>query len=89
MADSLPSDAADNSASSPIAHQKTGPRVGQKSALSDDVRLELAQHISSELDIRHVLLIPGKRNKMHVTEELLAHTNEYLTHQGNSKQIAW
>ncbi len=49
------------------------------SALSDDVRLKLAQHISSELDIRHVILIPGKRNKIHVIEELLAHTNEYLT----------
>jgi hypothetical protein len=79
MADSLPSGIAVDSVSIPIARQKSGPKAGQKSALSDDVKLKLAQHISSDLEIRHVLLIPGKRNKQHVITELLDHTNEYLT----------
>jgi hypothetical protein len=79
MADSLPLDTAVDSVPVPISRQESGPKSGQKSALSDDVRLKLAQHISSELEIRHVILIPGKRNKIHVIEELLAHTNEYLT----------
>ena len=39
----------------------------------------MAQHISSDLEVGHVLLIPGKRNKQHVLEEMLADTNENLT----------
>ena len=63
MADSLPLGTDVNAVPSPIARLKTGPKGGQKSSLSDDVKLKLAQHISSQLDIRHILLIPGKRNK--------------------------
>jgi len=47
--------------------------------LSDDVKLKLAEHISSGLDIRYVLLIPVKKNKQHITAELLDLINEYLT----------
>jgi hypothetical protein len=36
------------------------------------------QHISS-VEVRHALLISGKRNKQHVVEEKLTATNEYLT----------
>ena len=79
MADSVPVGTAVNSVQNQIARQKSGPKFGQKSALSDDVRLKLAQHISSELDIRHVLLIPGKRNKAHVMDELFQHINNYMT----------
>jgi hypothetical protein len=72
MADSLRLDTADNSVPFPIA--------GHKSSLSDDVRLKLAQRISADFFILHVLLIPGKRNKTHLIQELqLMHTNEYRT----------
>ena len=63
----------------PISRQKTGPKAGHKNLLSDDVKLKLAEHISSDLDVRYILLIPGKRNKQHVTAELLALINDYLT----------
>ena len=79
MADSLPLDSAIESVPVPIARQKTGPKGGPKSSLSDDVKLKMAQHISSDLDARHVLLIQGKRNKQHFLEEMLVDTNEYLT----------
>ena len=60
------------------------PKAGHKNLLSDDVKLKLAEHISSDLDVRYILLIPGKRNKQHVTAELLALINDYL----NSQQMA-
>ncbi len=44
-------------------HVRNRSKWGPKSSLFDDVKLKLAQHISSELEIRHVLLIPRKRNK--------------------------
>jgi hypothetical protein len=90
MADSLPLGTADISVPVLMAHQKSGPKAGHKLSLSDDVRPKLAQHISTDLDILHVLLIPGKRNKMHVIQELLMPTNKYLAtaysnhHPGNS-----
>ena len=31
------------------------------------------------MEVRHALLISGKRNKQHVVEEMLTATNEYLT----------
>jgi hypothetical protein len=79
MADSLPLGTDVDAVPSPIEHLTTGHKGGQKSSLSDDVKLKLAQDISSQLDIRHIVLIPEKRNKTHVIEELLALTNEYLT----------
>ena len=78
MADSVPLDTAADSVPIPIARQKTVPKGGHKAVLTDDVKLKLAQHISSELDVRHVLLISGKRNKQHVVDEMLVLTNEYL-----------
>ncbi len=57
MADSLPLGTTVNSVPISIARQKSCPKAGKKSALSDDVRLKLAQHmlhINSELDKRHV-----------------------------------
>ena len=65
MADSVPLDTAADSVPIPIARQKTVPKGGHNAVLTDDVKLKLAQHISSELDVRHVLLISGKRNKQH------------------------
>jgi hypothetical protein len=49
--------------------------------LADDVKLKLAEHISSglDLDIRYILLILGKRIKQLITSELLALTNDCLT----------
>ena len=79
MADSVPLDSAADSVPIPIARQKTVPKGGHKAVLTDDVKLKLAQrHISSELDVRHVLLISGKRNKQRVVDEMLFLTNEYL-----------
>jgi hypothetical protein len=71
-------DTAVDSVPIPIARQKTGQKGGPKAVLTDDVKLKLAQHISSELDARHVLLISGKRGKNHVVDEMLELTNEYL-----------
>ena len=79
MADSMPLDTDVDAVPSPIEHLTNSRKGGQKSSLSDDVKLKLAQDISSQLDIRHIVLIPEKRNKTHVIEELLALTNEYLT----------
>ncbi len=83
MVDSSPLDTAVESVLIPFAGQKleTGPNLkgSPKSSLSDDVQLKLAVHISLELDIRHVLLIPGKRKKHYVVEEMFTLTNEYLT----------
>ncbi len=78
MADSLPLGTDVDAVPSPIEHLTTGRKGGQKSSFSDDVKLKLAHDISSQLDIRHILLIPEKINKTHVIEELLAVTNEYL-----------
>ena len=49
--------------------------------LADDVKLKLAEHISSDLDldIRCILLILGKRIKQLVTSELHALINDCLT----------
>jgi hypothetical protein len=64
-----------------ISRQKTGPKAqaGNKSMLTDDVELKLAEYISSDLDIRYVLVIAGRRNKEHTTDELLALVNDYIT----------
>ncbi len=78
LADSVPLDTAVDSVPIPIARQKTDQKGGPKAVLTDDVKLKLAQHISSELDARHVLLISGKRDKNHVVDEMLELTNEYL-----------
>jgi len=78
MADSLPLGTAVESVPIPIARLKSGPKSGVKSALSDDVRLKLAQHINSELEIRHVLLIQGKRNKSHVMDEHEAYIMRFI-----------
>ncbi len=73
MADSVPLDTTDSAPAPArwrevdsvlshilIARQKTGhgQKGGPKAAvLTDDVKLKLAQHISSELDARHVLQV--------------------------------
>ena len=92
MADSLPLGKAVGSAPIPIvlhiARQKTGPKVGQKSALSDDVKLKLAQHISSEFDTRHVLLISGKRGKNHVVDEMLVLKTNISFHHRLPRQLS-
>jgi hypothetical protein len=62
MADSLPLGTDVYAVPSPIVHLKTGRKGGQKSSLSD-VKLKLAQDISPQLDIRHILLIPEKKKK--------------------------
>ncbi len=62
----------------PIARQKTIPKGVLKAVLSDDVTLKLAEHINSDMEVRHVFLISGKRNKQHVVQEMLLATNEYL-----------
>ena len=79
MADSLQVEPVPDAVPAPISRLKTGPKTGHKNLLSDDVKLKLAEHISSDLDVRYVLLIPGKRNKQHITAELLDLINEYLT----------
>ncbi len=79
MADSLTLGTDVDAVSSPIEHLTTCRKGGQKSSLSDDVKLKLAQDISSQLDLRHIVLIPEKRNKTYVIEKLLALINEYLT----------
>jgi hypothetical protein len=62
MADSVPLDAAVFSVPIPIARQKTVLKGVPKAVLSDDVKLKLAEHINSDMEVRHVLLISGKRN---------------------------
>jgi hypothetical protein len=80
MADSVLLNTAVDSVHIPIAHpsQKTVPNGVQKAVLSDDVTLKLAEHIKAKMEVRHVLLISGNRNKQHVVEEMLLAKNEYL-----------
>jgi hypothetical protein len=63
----------------PGVRLKNVPKCVPKAVLSDDVKLKLAEHINSDMEVRHILLISGKRNKQHVVEEMLTATNEYLT----------
>ena len=79
MADSLPLGAAVDPVSSPIERLTSRPKGGPKTSLTDDVKLKLAEHIQSDLEVRHLLLIPGRRNKKHFLEELLVETNNSLT----------
>ena len=78
MADCVPLDTSVDSVHIPVARQKSIPKGFTKAVLSDDVKLKLAEHINSEMEVRHVLLISGNRNKQHVVEEMLLATNEYL-----------
>jgi hypothetical protein len=79
MADSVPLDSAVDLVPIPGVRLKNVPKGVPKAVLSDDVKLKLAEHINSDMEVRHVLLISGKRNKLHVVEEMLTATNEYLT----------
>jgi hypothetical protein len=57
---------------------KIGPKAGSKSAVTDDIKLKLAEHISSDLVIRHLTLISRKRNKAQVMDEPFQHIKEYI-----------
>ncbi len=79
MADSVPLDTAVDVVPTPGVRLKNVPKGVPKAVLSDDVKLKLAEHIHSDMEVRHVLHISGKRNKQHVVEKMLTATNEYLT----------
>ncbi len=85
MADSVPLDTAIDSIPIPIVGQKTVPNGVLNAVLSDDEKLMLAEHIDSDMEVRHALLISGKRNKHHVVEEMLLAKNEYLISSQTTK----
>ncbi len=59
----------------PIARLKTVSKGVPKASFSDDMKLKIAEHINSDIEVRHVFLISGKRNEQHVVDEMLVATN--------------